>query len=919
MAPAASGVVPYSARDRGSTASPLLPSESGGPSRPRRRRGAGCAGGGAGGRGADPLAVEAEEEQGEVARLVVLVLGRERLELVRLERMDEVRRHHHQQLRLALLVPRGAEEHAENGQRAEERDLVDLRPDLLREQPRDGEALAVAEPDGGLALSRGEPGDLHAADHHRERRVDVAHLGGEAHVDGRPRDHGGRELEDDPELLPLDLGGPERGGERDGELAACEELRLLAGEGDQGRLGEDLGEAVALEDAEDSAQREVSEPGEEVVERPALGRREGRVRDVGRLDPRDRQTARPGPGDRRVLRRVEEVARVGVRADRASDPFRLLVEEVDAELAQALARDLREPDLELDLLLAGDLHEVRDLGAVQARHLGDPLRHPDVGHAAGEHHQVAGGADPDLLAGEEVLELLAQPVEGTRHAKRDDERVVLAVPQREIGAADALRGEQHLGRCDDLQVRHARVGHRDPADRLGEHEEPVLPGFERHLPHRPDLAIDAERDGRRDLSGRLRRLVGGGLGSRRAREREREPRQGDPHLPAPFPVPLKSRFSYRSPRRISTTSCCTGAGSAAGGLGTCAERCDARSCGFTGAGAGAGGGGRAGPGASRAIPVSRTGGAIPGVETTSTSMRLRSARRMLPFVAARASFSLWGQSTMSVATVAGSALSRPLERSATSFPTASTRIPCRMIFETGGTPEASEGFIVTITSTRSPGWTNPATPTTSSTRTASARIPAGRRAARPLPAVLEASRGSRIGSPLRRVVSATRPASCRGSDDAPSGRLAVGQSTTASASSRRGMARGMSLAATTTFVVGTRTAAVRASRYRVKKTAVAPAAITARTRNSAARMPARRPPRSAARLSRACPAIAVAISSPSRYRRMTAVACADAGRIAVSTVKPVIDPVGYETLTWIWGPDVTLTGAEAATSPAAAR
>ena len=68
---------------------------------------------------------------------------------------------------------------------------------------------------------------------------------------------------------------------------------------------------------------------------------------------------------------------------------------------------------------------------------------------------------------------------------------------------------------------------------------------------------------------------------------------------------------------------------------------------------------------------------------------------------------------------------------------ARTRTFCRMTLEI--VSELPRGESVAMTSTRSSGWMNPATPTTSSTRTASPRIPSGISAASPRPASLAAS------------------------------------------------------------------------------------------------------------------------------------------------------------------------------------
>ncbi len=69
-----------------------------------------------------------------------------------------------------------------------------------------------------------------------------------------------------------------------------------------------------------------------------------------------------------------------------------------------------------------------------------------------------------------------------------------------------------------------------------------------------------------------------------------------------------------------------------------------------------------------------------------------------------------------------------------------TLVPCTRFAGPGGVPEMR-------TSTRIPGVTNPATPTTSSTLTAQARMPWRMVAAKPPPEPTAASRLSTIGSP----------------------------------------------------------------------------------------------------------------------------------------------------------------------------
>src|SRR5580693_4647476 len=78
------------------------------------------------------------------------------LHVVRRHRLGQVRRHHHRELGLVPLVAHRAEQHAQNRNVAQERDLADRRLNLVGEEAGDGEALTVGQPDGGLALPRGE-------------------------------------------------------------------------------------------------------------------------------------------------------------------------------------------------------------------------------------------------------------------------------------------------------------------------------------------------------------------------------------------------------------------------------------------------------------------------------------------------------------------------------------------------------------------------------------------------------------------------------------------------------------------------------------------------------------------------------------------------------------------------------------------
>ena len=202
---------------------------------------------------------------------------------------------------------------------------------------------------------------------------------------------------------------------------------------------------------------------------------------------------------------------------------------------------------------------------------------------------------------------------------------------------------------------------------------------------------------------------------------------------------LKLRCSKRSPRRISTTSCFGGclrpsASAAASAAATCRpSRGRARRA--AGAPAARGAPGRSG---AAAVTDQPDGHRPVGVDRhASPSSCAASARAAPPSRRAPAAprpAARRAASRPSPDSRAGALLSLPR-------PPGRPRAPSR----SAGRPWSSSrrpgrfGCIVTSTSTRSSGWMKPATPTTSSTRTAIARMFGGISAASPLPAFFAAS------------------------------------------------------------------------------------------------------------------------------------------------------------------------------------
>ena len=113
-------------------------------------------------------------------------------------------------------------------------------------------------------------------------------------------------------------------------------------------------------------------------------------------------------------------------------------------------------------------------------------------------------------------------------------------------------------------------------------------------------------------------------------------------------------------------------------------------------------------------------------------------------------------------------------------------------------PSALGGRPVTNTSTFMPGSTKPATPTTSLTRTETARMPIGIWATGPTPAPRAANRPSRIGSSKRILLITGRSITSSGLLKAPLGKAPAGTFVTLISSGLTVTPMGSGLAATTT-------------------------------------------------------------------------------------------------------------------------
>ena len=238
--------------------------------------------------------------------------------------------------------------------------------------------------------------------------------------------------------------------DRDRELAAGEEARLLARQRDEVRLGEAARQAALFE----------------------------RLHEDVRID-----AAREHASDQRAERRV-----AGGEGRRARDCAEVLARRlpVDAEILAGVARGLDEAHLEHDLLGPAHLQVVEDVGAVLPgeRHgLGGGDR---VRHLARENRAAVGGFDPGG-AGSPHGEIGGEPgrVVGDLDLDHADE-LLRGVVDRDVGGADLLAedidgliGERHhvgcLGIADDeideaawsagSGICRARRGRRRPGSR----------------------------------------------------------------------------------------------------------------------------------------------------------------------------------------------------------------------------------------------------------------------------------------------------------------------------------------------------------------------------------------------------------------------------------------------------------------------
>ncbi len=160
----------------------------------------------------------------------------------------------------------------------------------------------------------------------------------------------------------------------------------------------------------------------------------------------------------------------------------------------------------------------------------------------------------------------------------------------------------------------------------------------------------------------------------------------------------------------------------------------------------------------------------PGGVPRAWSPELRNTNWTRPSLPASVRISACSGVTSSVTT--GTLTARPLESGWICWPAETTRMFCRIVLVRA--PASPGGLTVTSTSTRRPGSRKPATPTTSFTLTATARMPVGITGDNPNPLPRSASRPATMGSSSRMLLMTGRPTTSSTFSKAPVGRRSRG-------------------------------------------------------------------------------------------------------------------------------------------------
>ncbi len=342
---------------------------------------------------------------------------------------DETRRDHDHQLGLFAFPVRGAEQGAQDRDIARARDLAQGLGVAVLEQAGDGEALAVAQGDGGGRAADGQGRNAEALQGHAIVRVQLADLRLDLQFDHAIGVEGGREVQLHAELAVFHGHAVLAVGHRNRDFSAGEEAGLLARQGRQVRLGQGVGVTLLLQGMQSGGQR-------------------------------------PGPQTRGQLQNPSR----RLRADQAlgggeDDAAAAVGGQVDADVVQGRAIDLDDAHVQADLL--GVAHH-QGRGDALGRHAfgqgHGALGHGRRGGAAGQQHAIGQVRHPDMLAGQGQGDVFLQTGGVVTHPHIDHPgQLQVAVIDQHIGGAAALAAdvEALVGGGDDLG--NVRLGDDDLA------------------------------------------------------------------------------------------------------------------------------------------------------------------------------------------------------------------------------------------------------------------------------------------------------------------------------------------------------------------------------------------------------------------------------------------------------------------------
>src|ERR1019366_5038515 len=623
-----------------------------------------------------------------------------------------------QQFGIVALDGFAGEQLAEQRDVGQTGDLVDGLRQGVVQQAGDHKALSALEFHFGLDAARAHGGDGSAGEDDRVAEVKRTDFRGNLQLDGPAGRDAGQEFDTDTELAEGDgdcIAPETRLNHGEWDLAAGEEAGLLAIDGQKIRLGQGFEQILALQRLD--GRRQVN-----VLAEQQDAQHVGEANDAAGADGGTGELSGADGG--------------GLVKSSGS--------ETDTQVQAGGAVHTAETHPQQDLLLhRGNLHpqQVDGFGRKRGRNRHDAVGGDHVFYRATHKCRLVFESDVDIFVGEIARQLLPHRIElhgAQTHGQVVEQAVATLLPDDQRSLAGGLAVDQDFLGIDGDGFDELAVGHRDALDLVRAIDDQALADGDHQL---------ARRGGQRDFL-RLGVFIAAGAADRGVPKPEGRHhdtcKAKTPHLlTSVLPPNFCSRLLF--PEMISMTKGISFGGGAAattgsGRFGTARGRAAALSD---------------GSGANLPL-VKRRWSAVPGVLAISWSIGLRRTNWMLVELAARLSCSACVGVTSMLTTC--TAMGLPSLSFLKSWPAESTSIFCSkvwvrvpwLLLPPGELPEIRMSTCV-------PGTTKPATPTTSLTRTATARIPGGIMAAMPPPAPFAARREAITGSLAKMAVMTPRP------------------------------------------------------------------------------------------------------------------------------------------------------------------